>query len=129
MNDSNSYRAAGAALLALSIGLGAFGAHGLKNLLPPPSLESYRTGVEYLMFQSLGLLALQHSKWVAWLLLAGTACFSGSIFLLSTQSLHGLPVSWLGPITPIGGLLLMLAWGLCAYQLFISKSEKSAVSK
>lgn len=116
-------------LLAISIGLGAFGAHGLKDLLPPASLESYKTGVDYLMAQALGLLALNHSTLVARLLLIGIACFSGSIFLLSTQSLHGLSVAWLGPVTPVGGLLLMVAWALCAYQLFISKSEKTALSK
>lgn len=129
MNNTNFYRGLGALLLAISIGLGAFGAHGLKPLLSAASLDSYRTAVDYLMFQALGLLAIQHNKLVARLLLAGTFFFSGSILLLSTQSLHGLPVSWLGPITPMGGLLLMLGWGICAYQLFISKSEKTAVSK
>lgn len=129
MKHPNLYGAIGAALLALSIGLGAFGAHGLKSMLPPASLESYKTGVDYLMVQAIGLLAIRHSRLTARLLLAGTACFSGSIFLLSTQSLHGLAVSWLGPMTPVGGLLLMAAWSLTAYQLFVSKSEKTTLSK
>lgn len=129
MNQSNYYRAIGASLLALSIGLGAFGAHGLKNVLPVASLESYKTAVEYLMFQSVGLLAVPLSKLTARLLIAGICCFSGSIFLLSTQSLHGLAVAWLGPVTPVGGLLLMAAWSIIAYQLFISKSEKTANPK
>lgn len=66
----------------------------------------------------LGVAALLHfgrkkSLGVAgWLFAGGVVCFSGSLYLLSTREVHGLSVEWLGPITPLGGILLIVAWGL-----------------
>jgi uncharacterized membrane protein YgdD (TMEM256/DUF423 family) len=59
---------------------------------------------------ALGLFWMKDQKGPARLLLTGILLFSGSLFLLSTSSLHSLPVSWLGPVTPIGGLCLMAGW-------------------
>lgn len=115
------------AALALAIGiiLGAFGAHGLKPILPEGSFSAYQTGVLYWLLQSVAALSVKFNPWPARLLLAGQIAFSGSLFVLSTQSLHGLAVAWLGPVTPLSGLLLILGWLWVARDLFIAESEKS----
>ncbi|WP_116124451.1 DUF423 domain-containing protein [Lewinella sp. IMCC34183] len=111
-----------AALLgAGSVALGAFGAHGLRTLVGPDQLAIYETGVRYLFYHTfaLGLAAVlwrqpqvQRSrlKLAAWLWLLGIFLFSGSLFALSLRAVHGLPVAFLGPVTPVGGLLLIGGW-------------------
>ncbi|MEL7162688.1 MAG: DUF423 domain-containing protein [Bacteroidota bacterium] len=110
-----------ALLGALAVALGAFGAHGLKSLVTPEQLVTYGTGVRYHFYHvlALGLAAslyqrpgissrmLTRAVW-AWGL--GTLLFSGSLYLLSLRSVHGLPVGFLGPITPIGGLFFIAGW-------------------
>jgi uncharacterized membrane protein YgdD (TMEM256/DUF423 family) len=112
-----------AILVALGIGLGAFGAHGLRPLLEARPMEVYETAVFYLITQALGLLWMNNLKIASRLLLLGVLLFSGSLFLLSTASLHGLAVQWLGPVTPIGGLLLIAGWLQAAFEF--SKTKKS----
>jgi uncharacterized membrane protein YgdD (TMEM256/DUF423 family) len=101
-----------------SIILGAFGAHGLKELLNPIQLNSFDTGVKYQMYHALFLLlvaqigflnqkALQIIYWTTTL---GILFFSFSIYLLSTRDLTGFNIGFLGPITPIGGLFLVASW-------------------
>lgn len=101
---------------ALSVVLGAFGAHGLKNKLSENLLNAFQTGVQYQMLHTLALLALsvlliklakQPPFFIAtgFLWIAGITLFSGSLYGLAL----GGP-SWLGPITPLGGLLLITAW-------------------
>ena len=110
---------------ALSVGAGAFGAHGLRGRLDARSLELWETAARYLMYGGLGALlaglAALHSPgartlpWSAGLLLAGAAVFSGTVFALS---LGGPRV--LGAVTPIGGLLMILgflAFALGAFRL------------
>ncbi|NNM24125.1 MAG: DUF423 domain-containing protein [Flavobacteriaceae bacterium] len=118
-----------AILGALTIALGAFGAHGLKEMVSATALDSFNTGIRYQMYHVLALLVLgfvpanykdtpstqpllsaSTKRWVFIFFLLGIFLFSGSIYFLSTQELHGLSVSILGPITPIGGLALMLGW-------------------
>ena len=106
-----------AALLAVA--LGAFGAHGLKARIAPELLSVYKTGVEYHFYHALGLivvgltaLRLPESgplKASGWAMLAGIVLFSGSLYLLALTGL-----SWLGAITPLGGLAFLAAWGLFA---------------
>lgn len=108
----------GAILMFLGIVLGALGSHALSDKLTPSSLVSFMTGVRYMMYHALVLLFISQLPYVdegaqsitGTILLIGTLLFSGSIFLLSTQSLHGTSMSFLGPITPIGGLVLMIGW-------------------
>lgn len=108
----------GATLLALSIILGAFGAHGLKSIVSPEKVESFETGVRYQFYSAFSLLILGLNtdkikfslKPVISLLLLGTFFFSFSIYLLSLQEYWQVKLSFLGPITPIGGLLMILAW-------------------
>ena len=107
-----------AALLAfLSVALGAFGAHSLNELLTTEKLNSFETGVKYQFYHSLALLIiglnankLNATALIGKFMLIGIVFFSFSIYLLSVQELIGINLSMLGPITPIGGLLLMISW-------------------
>jgi uncharacterized membrane protein YgdD (TMEM256/DUF423 family) len=103
----------------LGVAMGAFGAHGLKNILSEHYLDIYKTAVSYQMWHAL-LLALIASlpaqkclTWAGWALVAGMALFSGSLYLLAI-----LNIGWLGMITPLGGLAFLLAWALLAYAAF-----------
>jgi uncharacterized membrane protein YgdD (TMEM256/DUF423 family) len=97
----------------LAVVAGAFGAHGLKSRLTPDQLQSWATGAHYHLLHSVVLLALglfaaysgKSIKWPASLFVAGMLLFSGSIYLLLLTKMR-----WLGPVTPIGGLLLILGW-------------------
>jgi uncharacterized membrane protein YgdD (TMEM256/DUF423 family) len=111
------FLATGGAAALLAVALGAFGAHALKNRIPPEMLGVWRTGVEYHVFHALGLLAvgllaqhLPHSgplRWSGRLMVAGIVLFSGSLYLLALSG-----PSWLGAVTPVGGLAFLAAWAL-----------------
>ena len=111
------FLATGGAAALLAVALGAFGAHALKNRVPPEMLAVWRTGVEYHAFHALGLLAVglvaQHLpnsgllRWSGWLMLAGIVLFSGSLYLLALSG-----PGWLGAVTPVGGLAFLAAWAL-----------------
>ena len=113
----------------ISIVLGAFGAHALKKVLTPELLSSFEVGVRYMMYHALFLLFLSTTTFmemkqksiVFYLTLFGTVLFSGSIFLLSSSGVIGLSFKFLGPITPIGGLLLIASWAISFYYISIKK--------
>lgn len=116
----------GSILMALAVILGAFGAHALADRLTEHQVESYRTGVLYQFLHSIAILflgLLSHHvpesklRWPVILLGLGILFFSGSIYLLTTADLTGMPKGFLGPITPIGGLLFIAGWISLAYQL------------
>ncbi|MFD2164369.1 DUF423 domain-containing protein [Paradesertivirga mongoliensis] len=98
--------------------LGAFGAHALKESLSPSSLESWKTAVSYQFYHTLALLFLSNFskyrsrsiRFAYWSFTLGMLIFSGSIYLLSTTELSKINFSFLGPVTPLGGLLLILGW-------------------
>jgi uncharacterized membrane protein YgdD (TMEM256/DUF423 family) len=104
----------------IAVAMGAMGAHALKALLTEESLNSFLTGSRYNMYHALaliGLISLSNHldpKWhriAGYCFTVGTVLFSGSIYLLSTSSVTGLNISGiLGPVTPIGGLVLMSGW-------------------
>jgi uncharacterized membrane protein YgdD (TMEM256/DUF423 family) len=93
--------------------LGAFGAHGLRGRVDAAQLASWHTAVNYQLFHALALLALGLFESASgrslgatpWLFACGVVLFSGSIYLLVLT-----PWRWLGPVTPIGGLLLVAGW-------------------
>ena len=101
-----------------AVALGALGAHALKEVLTESQLHSFETGVRYQLFHALALLVLtlnaekfnRHLKKSLTLMTVGICCFSFSIYLLSIQEAVRISLSFLGPITPIGGLLLISAW-------------------
>jgi len=109
----------------VAIILGAFGAHALKKVLTPEQLISFETGVRYQMYQAFFLFFLATQKdiqektkrTIFTLILSGTLFFSGSIYLLSTTGITGVSFKSIGFITPIGGLLLILAWGMLGYSI------------
>ncbi|MGB5607836.1 DUF423 domain-containing protein [Eudoraea sp.] len=113
----------------LAVVLGAFGAHGLENLLSSDAIASFKTGVTYQMYHALLLLILgsvksipeEEKKLVYYFIVSGIVFFSFSIYLLATNSLTGFDFLTIGFITPIGGLLLILGWlqlGYRAYRKF-----------
>nr|WP_177766563.1 DUF423 domain-containing protein [Flavobacterium sp. I3-2] len=115
----------------ISIILGAFGAHALKAILTEQQLTSFETGVRYQMYQALFLLFVASSnlltdkaKKIATIILTfGVVFFSGSIYLLATQDLSGINFKFLGPITPIGGLLIMVSWAFVAFNVRKQKNN------
>ena len=119
----------GAWIGMVAIILGAFGAHALKKVLTPEQLISFETGVRYQMYQAFFLffLATQNDilektkKTIFTLILSGTFFFSGSIYLLSTTGITRVNFKPIGFITPIGGLLLILAWGMLGYSIIQSR--------
>ncbi|QCX54304.1 DUF423 domain-containing protein [Elizabethkingia sp. JS20170427COW] len=111
---------AGACYGMLSVILGAFGAHAFKSILSVERLQSFETGVRYQMYAALYLLVVGFflkfdtgiEKSVAWMMILGTLLFSGSIYLLSFQEVWGANLKFLGPITPLGGLFMILSWAM-----------------
>ncbi len=114
---------------ALSIVLGAFGAHGLKRFLTLEQLNSFEIGVRYQMYHALFLLFVAQTayitdrqKGVVFLLtLLGILFFSGSIYLLATSTITSIKAKFLGPITPLGGLLLISSWIYLFYCIITKK--------
>jgi uncharacterized membrane protein YgdD (TMEM256/DUF423 family) len=103
----------------IAVALGAFGAHGLKQKLTADLLAVYQTGVQYHFYHTfallaVGLLMLQVPasgalRWSGILFIVGIVIFSGSLYVLSLTG-----VSWLGAITPIGGVAFLAGWLLLA---------------
>lgn len=121
--NGNRIIATGAALLAIAVILGAFGAHALKERLDPAQLANWRTGVDYHFYHALGLLlvgllenriGLKRARWISGLLVAGIVLFSGSLYVLSAKDLLGTEGAsrLLGPITPLGGLCFIAGWAV-----------------
>lgn len=109
---------------ALVVALGALGAHSLKPYLPPDALVSYETAVRYQFYHTLAVLFISLMQqqnnnklltYAGWLFVAGIICFSGSVYFLSTKAITGLVnISFLGPVTPVGGLLFIAGWVMVA---------------
>lgn len=108
-----------AAILGMtSVILGAFGAHALKDLLPADKIITFETGVRYQMYHALfllfvgasSILSAKAKKSIYYLCLIGVILFSGSIYLLATDSLNSINFKAIGFITPIGGLLFIIGW-------------------
>lgn len=110
--------------------LGAFGAHALKKFLSVDQLVTFETGVKYQMYHALFLLFLglnnhlsfKTKKTILVLTILGIIFFSGSIFLLATDSLNSFNFKVIGFITPIGGLLLIMAWAIFSLHFLKKKS-------
>lgn len=101
----------------LAVGAGAFGAHALRDRLSTDMLSVFQTGVSYQMYHALALLAvgvllgrfsIDGSAWLTasgWLFVLGTLLFSGSLYSLSLSG-----ITWLGAITPLGGVAFLVGW-------------------
>ena len=125
MNKKQSF-IQGTILITIAIILGAFAAHALKELITVEKLESFKTGVRYQTYHGFALLILpllqryigKSLKLIQFLFLFGTVLFSGSIYLLSLQNVLGIKFNFLGPITPLGGTLLITAWILLSLRIY-----------
>lgn len=101
----------------LSVTFGAFGAHSLKNILSSDQLKSFENGIKYQMYHALVLLVLGFNSSITtpamyWCFTLGILLFSFSIYILVLSDAKGRKLRFLGPITPIGGLLLVSGWAL-----------------
>lgn len=112
----------GCVLGGLGVGLGAFAAHGLRNTLSAADLATFETGVRYQMYHSFALLAVAWAleRWggttaalAGWAFVVGIVIFSGSLYMLVLTGPR-----WLGAITPIGGLAMLVGWALLAWTAF-----------
>ena len=108
---------AGALLAGTGVALGAFGAHGLRDVLPPEALGWWQTAVQYQMWHAIGLVAIgaapvAGTRGPVCMLAAGTTIFSGSLYAMALTGMR-----WLGAVTPIGGLLMIAGWAWLAWRL------------
>ena len=118
-----------ALLAALTIMVGAFGAHGLKELISEKSLVSFETGVRYQMYHVIVMLLLGLStgvlpktqKWVFCFFIIGILFFSGSIYLLALNEFLPFDAKWIAFTTPIGGFILIIGWLRLAYGVIVNK--------
>lgn len=104
----------------VSVILGAFGAHALKKVISIEKLTSFETGVRYQMYSALFLLVVGYilkfempsEKWISILMIAGTFIFSVTIYLLAFSEVAAIPTKIVGPLTPLGGLLMIVSWAM-----------------
>lgn len=114
------YLTTAALLGALSVALGAFGAHGLKKIVPPETVTTFETGVRYQFYHVFALLAVailfdkfpgDWMKWAGLLFIIGIILFSGSLYVLTIlKATNTVGLSGIGAITPLGGLFLIAGW-------------------
>jgi uncharacterized membrane protein YgdD (TMEM256/DUF423 family) len=104
----------GALSCLISVAAGAFGAHALRARLSPEYLIVFETAARYQMYHGLALFAVAWAsarwpgplpQWAGWLFMSGTLLFSGSLYALALTG-----VRWLGAITPVGGVALLVGW-------------------
>lgn len=109
----------------LAVVFGAFGAHILKKSFTPEQLTSFETGVKYQMYHALVLLMISFNlnletsteRYMVYCFILGTLFFSFSIYGLCISASKGKKLKFLGPVTPLGGLLLVAGWCLLLYNL------------
>lgn len=107
----------------LAVIFGAFGAHALKKSFTDDQLKSFETGVKYQMYHAILLLVIGYNfnfvtaleSYIAYCFIIGTFLFSFSIYGLCISASKNNKIKLLGPITPIGGLFLVVGWGLLLY--------------
>jgi uncharacterized membrane protein YgdD (TMEM256/DUF423 family) len=110
-----------------SVIFGAFGAHLLKKKLTSDQLQSFETGVKYQMYHAIVLLVLGFNldintaidTYIVNAFIIGTILFSFSIYGLVISSAKNKKLKFLGPITPLGGLFLVVGWALLIYKFMV----------
>lgn len=115
----------GMIITAVTIAIGAFGAHGLRNLVDTDALNTFEVGVRYQMYHALAIVLLgfvsapnRLKRIVFTFFVLGILFFSGSIYLLSLNAVLPFDAAKIGFITPMGGLMFILGWLRWAYGLF-----------
>lgn len=122
-----NYAGIGAVIMLLAVALGAFGAHILKDKIGASAIETYETGVHYQMIHGLAILAgalfaekwgtSQRLRWANRLFVIGIILFSGSLYGLAIMEW-----TWLGPVTPLGGVSFLAGWLLLALEAWRGNS-------
>ena len=116
--------------MALAVAIGAFGAHGLKPLLSDYHLEIFKTANFYHFIHGIALFisiliqqntSSKTSNATFYSFIAGIILFSGSLYILSLQSIYPNIPGWLGAITPLGGLAFIIGWSLIAFESIKNK--------
>jgi uncharacterized membrane protein YgdD (TMEM256/DUF423 family) len=125
-----TYLATASFLAGIAVVLGAFGAHGLKKIVPPETVTTFQTGVQYQMYHSLALLAVGiiyeklPGKWLRWsgaCFIIGVGLFSGSLYALTAlKAADQVGLSGIGAVTPFGGIFFIAGW-LFLFLAFIRK--------
>ncbi len=116
----------GGSFALLSVAMGAFASHALKAFFTEEVLQSFHTGIRYMMYHGLAVLIfsqipLARSPWIFRLFFWGVVLFCGSIFLICLGKLSPFDFSWIGIITPIGGSLLIIGWVLLLWKVYQNK--------
>jgi uncharacterized membrane protein YgdD (TMEM256/DUF423 family) len=126
--NAKLFLACGALSAAISVALGAAGAHALANL-PELAQSWFRTALQYQQFHALGLLAVGllvdrfNSRWIStagWLMITGTLLFSGNLYLRSLADFHALHA-----VTPFGGGAFILGWLALAVGVVTSSARRA----
>lgn len=126
------YLKSGILFAGLAVVLGAFGAHALREILSPEKIASYETGVRYQFYHSFALMILgliasfldeKTLKLTGTLFISGIILFSGSIYFLCMQDYMGVNLKFLGPATPLGGILLISGW-LAAFVSLLKSNDR-----
>lgn len=121
MRTDSRWPAVAAGLMFLTVAFGAFGAHALKERIPADRLEIFQTGVQYQGMHALSILLVgcmairigaRRADTISAIFVAGIIVFSGSLYGLALSGIR-----WLGAITPLGGLCLLVGWGVLALSL------------
>ena len=117
----------------LSVILGAFGAHALKELISTQAQQTFETGVRYQMYHAIvllfvgntSLLSLKTKKIILWLVIIGLVFFSGSLYGIAVNDLFTFNFKSIGFITPIGGFLLIISWVIMLINFLKLNTDKS----
>jgi len=128
MEKSDKLIAVGAIMAAIAVMIGAFGAHIVKDMVTPERLENWETGAQYHFYHSIaiiltGLVARNNSsellKWAGVIFAVGVLFFSFSLYTLALTD-----ITWLGAITPLGGVAFIIGWLLLAKVCIPSKKQQ-----
>lgn len=129
----------GGAFAGLAVIIGAFGAHGLKDVLEPVNLDLYETGVKYQFYHALALLVLGFglrrvkddvAKVIFASFVIGIVLFSGSLYLLSTSRLWAeQKIRWFGGITPVGGVSFVIGWVYLVWKGYKQGTQSQSAQK
>ena len=129
MNFNKKITVLAAIMGTLTIIIGAFGAHGLKEIVSEKTITSFETGVRYQMYHVIVILIIGFSafidqktqKWVSRFFMVGILLFSGSIYLIVMKDIFLINTKILSIVTPIGGLFLIIGWLRLTYGIIVNK--------
>ena len=129
MNFNKKITVLAAVMGTLTIIIGAFGAHGLKEIVSEKTITSFETGVRYQMYHVIVILIIGFSafidqktqKWVSRFFMVGILLFSGSIYLIVMKDIFLINTKILSIVTPIGGLFLIIGWLRLTYGIIVNK--------